>query len=103
MGKYIVVSTTSNNKMVLNNISKILLEKRLVSCAQVFNIESTYWWNGDLVDDSEYLLKMKTRKDLYKGVEKIILDNHNYELPEVIFCDIDGYDKYLKWIDEETR
>lgn len=103
MGKYIVVSTTSNNKMVLNNISKILLEKRLVSCAQVFNIESTYWWEDNLVDDSEYLLKMKTRKDLYNDVEKIILDNHNYELPEVIFSHIDGYDKYLDWIGEETR
>ena len=46
---------------------------------------------------------MKTRKDLYNDVEKIILDNHNYELPEVIFSDIDGYDKYLDWIGEETR
>ena len=103
MGKYIVVSTTSNNKTVLDNISKILLEKRLVSCVQVFNIESTYWRKDNLVNDREYLLKMKTRKDLYKDVEKIILDNHNYELPEVIFSDIDGYDKYLSWIDEETR
>ncbi len=103
MGKYIVVSTTSNNKTVLDNISKILLEKRLVSCVQVFNIVSTYWWKDDLVNDREYLLKMKTRKDLYKDVEKIILDNHNYELPEVIFSDIDGYDKYLSWIDEETK
>ena len=56
MGKYIAVSTTSNNKTVLDNISKILLEKRLVSCVQVFNIDSTYWWEDNLVNDRDNII-----------------------------------------------
>ena len=47
---------------------------------------------------------MKTRKGLYKKIENIILDNHNYEVPEIIYYDInDGNQKYLSWIDETTK
>lgn len=47
---------------------------------------------------------MKTRKDLYKKIENIILENHNYEVPEIICYDInDGNLKYLFWIDETTK
>lgn len=90
-------------KKNLKVISKILLEERLVSCCQVYNIESSYWWKDNIVDANEYLLKMKTKKDLYKEVERTILENHSYEVPEIITYNIeDGYSKYLNWIDKET-
>lgn len=44
------------------------------------------------------------RKNLYKKIENIILENHNYEVSEIIYCDInDGNPKYLSWIDETTK
>ena len=46
---------------------------------------------------------MKTKKELYKEVERTILENHSYEVPEIITYNIeDGYSKYLNWIDKET-
>lgn len=39
-----------------------------------------------------------------KKIENIILENHNYEVPEIICYDInDGNLKYLFWIDETTK
>ena len=103
MNQYIIITTTFDNKDKLNKVSKILLEERLVSCCQVYNIESSYWWKDNIIDANEYLLKMKTKKELYKEVERIILENHSYEVPEIITYNIeDGYSKYLNWIDKET-
>lgn len=103
MKQYIIITTTFDNKDELNKVSKILLEERLVSCCQVYNIESLYWWKDSIVDANEYLLKMKTKKELYKEVERTILENHSYEVPEIITYNIeDGYSKYLNWINKET-
>lgn len=53
---------------------------------------------------NEYLLRMKTKKVLYSDVEKVILENHSYEVPQIVAYDIDmGYSEYLKWINEETK
>lgn len=43
MNQYIIITTTFDNKDELDKVSKILLEDRLVSCCQVYNIESSYW------------------------------------------------------------
>ena len=104
MNKYILITTTFDNKKNLKKVTDILLEKRLISCLQISNINSKYFWKNKLVTSKEYLVKMKTRKDLYKKIENIILDNHNYVVPEIIYYDInDGNQKYLSWIDETTK
>ena len=47
---------------------------------------------------------MKSKKELFKEIEKVILDNHSYETPQLIAYDIvDGYKGYLDWIGEETK
>ena len=47
---------------------------------------------------------MKSKKELYNQIEKIILENHSYETPQLVAYDIvDGYKEYLDWIEEETK
>ena len=104
MNKYIMIMSTFDSMEELEKVSNILLEKRLVSCTQVSTIKSTYDWNEKLVTSDEYLLRMKTKKELYSDVEKIILANHSYEVPQIVAYDISmGYTEYLKWIDKETK
>lgn len=104
MNKYIMIMSTFDNMEELEKLSSILLEKRLVSCTQVSTIKSTYYWKDELVTADEYLLRMKTKKILYSDVEKVILENHSYEVPQIVAYDISmGYSEYLKWIDKETK
>lgn len=104
MNKYIMIMSTFDSMEELEKVSNILLEKRLVSCTQVSTIKSTYYWNEKLVTSDEYLLRMKTKKELYSDVETIILANHSYEVPQIVAYDISmGYTEYLKWIDKETK
>lgn len=103
MNKYIIIKCATDNEDIANKISEILLKERLISCCQITNINSSYHWKGNIEHSKEYVLEMKTKKELYKRIEKVILENHNYELPEIIAYDIVlGYDKFLDWIDSET-
>jgi len=104
MNKYIMITTTFDNKNEANKIGELLLKERLVSCCQLSNITSSYHWKGKIEHTEEYLLQMKSKRELYKEIEKVILDNHSYETPQLIAYDIvDGYKGYLDWIEEETK
>ena len=104
MNKYIMITTTFENKEEANKISELLLKERLVSCCQISNITSSYHWKGKIEHTEEYLLQMKSKKELYNQIEKIILENHSYETPQLVAYDIiDGYKEYLNWIEGETK
>lgn len=104
MSKFIMITTTFDNKEEANEISELLLKERLVSCCQLSNITSSYHWKGKIEHTEEYILQMKSKKELYKEIEKVILENHSYETPQIIAYDIiDGYKGYLNWIEEETK
>lgn len=104
MNEYIMISTTFNNKKEANKIINLLLEQRLVSCCQLINTISSGHWKGKIIHNNEYLLQMKTKKSLYYEIEKAILANHSYDVPQIIAYDIVlGYKGYLEWIEEETK
>ena len=104
MTKYCIVTTTCDKLEIANKIMNTLLEKRLVSCCQMSKVESSYWWKGEIVKEPEFFIQMKTKKDLFKEVEKEILSVHDYDTCEIISYDIDeGNDKFLKWIEDETK
>ena len=103
MDKYIMVTTTFNDKKEADKIINLLLGRRLVSCCQVVSIGSSYRWDGKVVKDNELLVLMKTKKSLYKQIEKLILEHHSYEVPEIVYYEIkNGYKDYLNWIGDEV-
>lgn len=104
MNKYCIVTTAIDNEFVAEKIIDELLTKRLVSSVQKREITSSYWWNGKIEKNKEFLLQMKTKKSLYKEVEAEIEKLHTYEVPEIFSIDMDsGIQCYLDWIEEETK
>jgi len=99
----IVITTTKT----LENAKKIahgLVENKLAACTNIIqNVISVYSWKNEIVEDGEYLLVIKTRESLFQNVKNFIVENHTYELPEVIMLPIEaGLDGYLNWIRENT-
>lgn len=101
--EYILITTTFDNEEEAYKVIDLLLSKRLVSCCQVSNITSSYHWKGKIEKADEYYVQMKSKKGLFKEVEKVILENHSYETPQIVAYDIvDGFKDYIDWIEEET-
>lgn len=104
MKKFIVVTTTFSEQKDAHNFADIILKERLASCIQITAIESIYWWKNSLEKANEFLCIIKTKKSLYKKLEKRIKEIHSYEVPEIVAIDIkNGSKDYLNWIEKETK
>ena len=100
---FCMIMTTTDNEKEADRLSVLLVERRLAACVQVMEIQSTYVWQGKVVREPEYLLQIKTRADLFSEVETVIIENHSYEVPEIIQVPImQGSEKYLDWMCEVT-
>ncbi len=81
-----------------------LVEQGLAACVNILpQMTAIYKWQGKLEHGNEQLLLIKTRKECYSALTEYILDQHPYELPEIIAVPIEnGLPEYLKWISENT-
>jgi len=83
-----------------HRIAAQLVEYGLAACVNLIpGIESVYRWKGQLEQDSEVLLMIKSRSADYTNVEEAISALHPYELPEIIAVPLsNGLPGYLDWV-----
>jgi len=101
----IQVATTTAERKDAEALAQAVLERRLAACVQITGpIESRYWWNGRIETAGEWLVTMKTRRDLYKPLEKVLLELHPYDQPEIIGTPVVEVSVgYLKWLNEQVQ
>jgi periplasmic divalent cation tolerance protein len=104
MGPYIVCLVTIDDPAKAANIARILVEKHLAACVNIIpEIQSIYSWKGQICDEKERLMIIKTRRTLFSELQAAIKELHPYEVPEIIAVDIeDGLPEYLQWINDST-
>jgi len=96
---YSVILTTTSSKEEAQKIALSLVEHNLAACVQMVPIQSCYRWQGEIVNDAEVLLIIKAKREQYKKIETTILENHSYEIPEIIEIPFEnGFAPYLQWI-----
>ena len=86
-------------------IARPLVEKGLVACVNILEgMRSVYRWEGELREDREAVVVMKTRSDLVEEVTQLIKELHSYDCPCVVALPIEGGDpEFLAWIQEQTE
>jgi periplasmic divalent cation tolerance protein len=99
----IVMVTVGNGEEALS-IARTLVEEKLAACVNMVpRIRSIYRWKGEICDEEEQLLIMKTRSELYPALQNRIRQIHSYEVPEIIaFPVTDGLSDYLNWVVDST-
>ncbi|MGN6313040.1 MAG: divalent-cation tolerance protein CutA [Rhodanobacteraceae bacterium] len=85
-------------------IARVLVEERLAACVnRMPGLTSVYRWQGEIHEDSEVLLLIKTRRELFEALRARLVALHPYEVPEVIAMEIAaGHTPYLEWLRSET-
>lgn len=85
-------------------MARNLVDSRLAAGVQRFPIASTYTWKGEVIDDAEWLLVIKTDAQRYREVEAAVLALHSYEVPQVVMIPISrGHSPYLDWIHQSLE
>lgn len=93
---------TCKDKAEAKNISKKLLSKKLIACANIFPIESLYNWKGKLNKENEFAMILKTKKSKLNKVKKLIKKNHSYDVPCICSWNENANKEYEDYINEET-
>jgi periplasmic divalent cation tolerance protein len=104
MPEYIVVLITASNEEEAAKIARALVAGRLAACVNIIRgLRSLYRWQGKIEDEDEVLMVAKTRRELFEGLQKKVIELHSYSVPEIIALPIvGGSEEYLKWLSEET-
>jgi len=105
MNNILLVITNLPDAQSAAQLAQRLVEARAAACVnQLAPCTSTYRWQGKIETATEVPLLIKTTRDAYPRLEKLIREAHPYELPEIIAVTVDaGLPAYLGWVSNETN
>ncbi|HLD19461.1 MAG TPA: divalent-cation tolerance protein CutA [Candidatus Nanoarchaeia archaeon] len=99
-----MVYVTCKNFSEAGKISKRLLEKRLIACANIFPVKSLYAWKGKIVQENEHVIIMKTLRQKFSKIKAEILKMHSYDVPCIVGYEMKaGHADYLKWLRKTVK
>jgi periplasmic divalent cation tolerance protein len=97
---YVLVIITTSNKEEAVKIVRDLLKERLIACANIVGpVSSLFWWQGKIDETNEFLVFMKSSKNLFERLSERVREIHSYDVPEIIALPIiEGSPPYLDWL-----
>jgi len=103
MDRHALVMITVGDREEARDIARRLVEAGLAAGAQILPIDSIYRWQGELVEDVELLILVKTPRDRFQAIESVVNEMHSYDVPPVLMIEMDDASRpYLAWIDESV-
>ena len=86
------------------DFARHLVERGVVACVNLVGVHSVYRWRGAIEDGPEVLLVAKTTAARVPELERVLADEHPYDVPECIAVEPASVAaKYLAWLDAETQ
>lgn len=98
----IFVYVTLNTADEARAIGRTLLERRLANCVNFFPITCMYRWEGDITEEPETVLIVKTRDDAYDEVASVIKSVISYTNCVAQLDVSRNTPEFLAWLDRET-
>ena len=94
---YLII-TTEADKNNARKIANLLLREKLVPCVTFKNIESQFWWEGEINQSKEVELIIKCKEANIARICKKISEFHSYEVPEIIYFPVSANKDYHHWV-----
>lgn len=93
---------TLNTSEEAEKISHALLKKQVAVCTNWFPVTCAYRWEGEIRQESEVILIVKTREGFREAIEKVISEHITY-LNCIAELDVHSINKgCLNWLNAEV-
>ena len=100
-----MIFVTVSDIAVARKLATGILGNRLAACVNLVpGVESHYWWEGELCQEAEVLMVLKTTGEKLAALEAFVLAEHPYDTPEFVALKIEaGSARYLDWLTASVR
>ena len=99
-----VVFVTVSSEEEGMKIARALVARKLAACVNLVpGVRSVFRWKGEVKDEKELLLVVKTRESKLAHLVQAVKEHHSYTVPETIALPVvGGAAPYLSWVRQET-
>lgn len=84
------------------DIARALVERKLAACVNLIPaVRSVYRWQGEIVDDAESTLLIKTAAADLSPLREALVELHPYTVPEILAIAVDdtaSHTAYVEWV-----
>jgi len=99
----IMVLTTVSKHPEALRLGRTLLEARLAACVQIEEIFSLYRWEGEIHEEPEWRLLIKSTPERYEELRTLLERLHPYKTPQIVALEADRVSEaYGRWLRECT-
>ena len=94
---YLLITTEADKKNA-SKLADLLLREKLIPCVTFKNVESHFWWKGEINQSKEVQLMIKCKEENVNKVCNKISEWHSYDLPEIIYFRVSANKSYHQWV-----
>ncbi|MDR9415646.1 MAG: divalent-cation tolerance protein CutA [Gracilimonas sp.] len=98
---------TTPTKEEAQKIGRAVVKENLAACANIINgMHSIYTWKGEVQEEQECVLIIKTHYSRVRKVTRRIKEMHSYEVPAVVSITVtedEGNIEYLDWLEANSK
>lgn len=102
-----LVYITTSDREEARSIGKTLVKERLAACVNILDgMESIYWWEGEIKEDTECVLIAKTPYHNMNALTERVKELHSYDCPCILSLQLteqEGNQEYQRWLLNEAR
>jgi len=97
------VTTTVGSLETAKVLAREILSQKLAACVQLDQgIISLYRWKGELCEEPEVRLVIKSLPDCEAALQALLAQHHPYELPQFLAQRMRADEAYAQWVRAEV-
>ena len=98
------VYMTAGSKEEAKKIAAALVTSKLAACVNILdNMNSIYFWEGEVQDDEEIVMIAKTTQAHVPELIEKVKSMHSYDCPCIVALPVvGGHQPFLDWIADEV-
>jgi periplasmic divalent cation tolerance protein len=100
----VTIITTCGSEETALTIAAAVVDQGYAACVNILPaIKSYYYYKGGTHLDEEVMLMIKTSRDRFDEVSRVITELHTYEIPEILMLPVEKCsDGFLEWLEESV-